>query len=84
MFATFNFLPHTRLIPIQKIKMEPMSDRYAIAVTVIIGEINFAKSVIAPSKTKTGIAENTAPFPMEEVITAIMIQSRTDLTASVE
>ena len=68
----------------QKIKTEPISDKYAIAVAVIIGETNFAKSVIAPSKTKTGIAENTAPFPIEEVMTATIIQSNTDLTARVE
>ena len=68
----------------QKIRTEPISERYASAAGVISGETSFARSVIAPSKTKTGIAEKIAPFPIAEVITATIIKSRTDLTAKVE
>ena len=84
MFATLNFLPHTRFTPMQNISTEPMSDRYATAVAVITGERSRASSVMTPSKAKTGSAEKAAPLPMEDVITAMMMKSSTDFTASVE
>ena len=68
----------------QKIRTEPISDRYASAVGVMIGETSLASSVIAPSNTNTGMAENIAPFPREDVITATMMKSNTDFTARVE
>ena len=55
-----------------------------MAVAVIRGEINFASRVMHPSNTKTGIAEKIAPFPMEDVITAMMMASKTVFTARVE
>ena len=84
MFATLIFLPQTKLIPIQKIKTEPIKEAYATVVSVIIGDIKRASRVIPPSKINTGIAEKAHPFPMDEVIATIMIKSKTDFTASVE
>ena len=83
-FATFNFLPKTKLIPTQKISTEPIKDKYEIAVSVITGDTNLASNVIQPSNTNTGIAEKAAPFPIDDVITATIINSKTDLTANVE
>ena len=77
MFATLIFLPQTKLIPIQNIKTEPIKEAYATAVSVIIGDIKRASRVIPPSKINTGIAEKAHPCPMDEVITAVMIKSKT-------
>ena len=83
-FATLIFLPQTKFIPIQKIKTEPIKDKYATAVSVITGDIRRASKVMHPSNINTGIAEKVQPFPIDDVITAIMIKSKTDFTASVE
>ena len=48
------------------------------------GAIRRASSVIDPSKIRIGIAEKALPFPREDVMTAMMIKSSTDFTASVE
>ena len=48
------------------------------------GAITFASSVTPPSNRTTGIAEKAAPFPIEDVITIMMMKSSTDFTASVE
>ena len=42
-----------------------------------------ASKVMEPSKINTGIAEKIHPFPMEDVMTAIMIRSKTDFTARI-
>ncbi len=55
-----------------------------MAVSVMIGATSRDSSVMAPSNTKTGMAEKAQPLPMEEVMTATMMQSSTDLTARVE
>lgn len=78
------FLPQTKFTPIQKIKTEPIRDKYATAVSVITGDISRANRVRQPSKTNTGIAEKAQPFPIDDVITAMIIKSKTDFTASVE
>ncbi len=83
-FATRIVFPQTRFTPTQKINTEPISDKYAVARSVITGATSLASKVIAPSTANTGIAENAQPFPSEEVITAIMMKSSTDFTASVE
>ena len=61
-FATLIFLPHTRLTPTQKIKIEPTKDRFAKAASVITGLITLASTVTLPCKIATGIAENAQPF----------------------
>ena len=50
----------------------------------MIGAISLASSVMLPSKANTGIAEKAHPFPMDDVMTATMMKSSTDFTASVE
>ena len=47
-FATRTFLPHTRFRPTQKIRIEPISERFASAASVISGRISRASRVIAP------------------------------------
>ena len=84
MFATRSFLPHTRFTPTQKIKIEPIIDKFERASCVIIGLTNLASNVIEPWKIPTGIAEKIQPFPIAHVITIIMIKSRTALVASME
>ena len=84
MFATLTFLPHTRFTPTQNISSEPTSDRYDIAVSVIIGATSRASSVMPPSNTNTGITENMQPRPIAEVMTAMMMKSITAFTARVE
>ena len=49
-FATLTFFPHTRLIPTQKIRIEPIRDRFDRAVSVIIGLISLARQVIEGQK----------------------------------
>ncbi len=82
--ATRSFFPHTRLMPTQKIKIEPIIDKFDSAVCVITGLISRASNVMEPWKIPTGIAEKIHPFPMAHVITIIMIKSRTALVASIE
>ena len=68
----------------QKIKTEPIRDRYEIAVSVMTGATRRASSVILPSKTNTGMAEKIQPRPLAEVMTAMIRKSKTDFTARVE
>ena len=83
-FATFTFFPKTRLMPTQKISTFPTSDRFASAPSVMTGRISPASAVMLPCSTATGIAENAAPFPMELLITIMMIRSSTALVARME
>ena len=83
-FATLTFFPHTRLIPTQKIRIEPIRDRFDRAVSVIIGLISLARQVIEPWKSSTGIAENIQPLPNEQVITIIIIRSRIAFVVNME
>ena len=55
-----------------------------MARSVITGATSRASRVMSPSKIRTGIAENAQPLPRDEVITAMMMKSSTDLTARVE
>ena len=48
------------------------------------GATSLASRVMLPSKSRIGMAEKAAPLPREEVMTAMIIKSRTDLTARVE
>ena len=82
--ATLIFLAQTKLMPIQKINTEPIKDKYATAVSVIIGDIKRASKVMQPSKTNTGIAENVQPFPIDDAIMRTMIKSRIAFATSVE
>ena len=41
-------LSHIKFIPTQKISIEPMSDKYAIASVVIIPNINLDNNTIEP------------------------------------
>lgn len=59
MFATRMVFPQTRFTPTQKISTEPMSERWKIAISVMIGETSLAGKVMVPSNTRTGIAEHT-------------------------
>ena len=72
--ATLIFLPQTKFNPTQKMSIEPINDKLDNAAPVIIGFINFARQVIEPCKMATGIAEKTHPFPIEPVITIIIIR----------
>ena len=83
-FATLTFLPQTRLMPTQKISTFPTMDRFARAIAVMTGRRSPAKAVILPCKIATGIAEKTAPRPIEQLMTIIMIKSSTDLVARME
>ena len=60
MFATRMLLSQTRFTPTQKIRIEPMSERYAIAISVMTGETSLASMVMTPSKTRTRMAENAS------------------------
>ncbi len=82
-FATLSCWLRIKFRPTQKIKMEPIRDIYWTASAVIRGEMRFASKVMEPSKKKTGMAEKAQPFPMEEVMTAMIMKSRTDLTARI-
>ena len=83
-FATLTFFPQTRFTPTQKINIDPISERYPTAKSVINGATSRASKVMEPSNKSTGIAENAQPFPMVEVITAMIMKSSTDFTAMVE
>lgn len=84
MFATFIFLPHTRFTPIEKIMTDPISDRYSTASVVTNGETRLARSVIKNCMTNTGSTEKAEPIPIDEVIIAMIMKSKTDLSTSVE
>ena len=75
-FATRIFLPQTRLMPTQNIRIEPMVDKFPRAASVISGLISTARAVMLPWKMPTGIAEKMQPLPREQVMTIIMIRSR--------
>ena len=62
--------------------MEPISERYDMANSVIIGEISLAISVIVPSNANTGMAEKALPFPRDDVMTTMIMKSRTAFIAS--
>ena len=64
MFATRMVFPQTRFTPTQKISTEPMSERWKIAISVMIGETSLASKVMVPSNTRTGIAEHTRLLAM--------------------
>lgn len=49
-FATFSFFSHNRLIPTQKISIEPVRERLESAPSVMTGWIALARSVITPWK----------------------------------
>ena len=82
--ATRIFFPQIRLIPTQKISMEPIIDKLERASFVIIGLASFASKVIDPCKTATGMAEKIQPFPMAQVMTIIMMKSSIALVAKTE
>ena len=63
--ATRSSLPQTRLTPTQKIKIEPISERYETASSVRAGASSWARSVTAPSSTNTGMAEKMQPLPSD-------------------
>lgn len=48
MFTTRIFLFQTRLMPMQKIMIDPVSDRFASACSVISGWMSLASSVMHP------------------------------------
>ena len=64
--------------------MEPIRDRYCMARSVMTGFKKEAKTVIKPSKTSTGMDENPAPFPSEQVMTMIMMKSKTAFVARID
>ena len=82
--ATFTFFPHTRLMPTQKISTFHTRDRFDSALSVIRGRTTPARTVMLPWNTATGISEKTAPLPMEQLITIMMIRSRIAFVASTE
>ena len=71
--ATRSSLLQTRLTPTQKIKIEPISERYETASSVRAS--SWAGSVTAHSSTNTGMAEKMQPLPIEAVMTRIMTAS---------
>ena len=71
-------------MPTQKIRIEPMRERLLSAASVISGRIRPARAVILPWKSATGMAEKMQPLPMEQVMTIMMIRSRTALVARME
>ena len=58
MFATLNFLPHIKFTPTQKIKIEPVNDKFTIACSVNKGNIkNLNVHSLIPNQYRTiGIA----------------------------
>lgn len=83
-FATRIFFFHIRLIPTQKIRMEPIIDTFDNASGIIRGRTRRASKVTSPWKIATGIAENRQPFPIAAVITIMMIRSRIALVTRME
>lgn len=84
MLATSNFFPKTKLIPTQKISIDPVMERYSRAFVVKIGSMNTARSVILPWKSPTGIAEKAHPIPNDAVSMKIMTKSKMDLAARID
>ena len=83
--ATLIFvLSHTRFTPTQKISIFPTSERLLRVASVISGSMHVAKRVTEPCRIPTGIAEKIHPFPIEAVITHIIIQSRIAFVKRVE
>lgn len=78
------FFPQIRFTPMQKIKMDPVKDMSASPSSVRNGSMSFASSVITPWNIPTGIAEKIHPFPMDAVMIATMIMSRTAFAAKIE
>ena len=75
---------NTRLIPTQKISILPTKERLLRAVSVMIGSILLAKRVTEPWRRATGMAEKIHPFPIEAVITQIIIKSKIAFVNKVE
>ena len=63
MLATRNLLPKARLIPTQKMRMEPRKDRLSMMSWLKTGASSPAHRVTAPWSTPTGRAEKMAPRP---------------------
>ena len=70
-----NVLPQMRFTPTQKMRAEPTRDKFAIALSVIIGFISLARRVMHPCRMNTGIAEKIVPLPMDEAITRTITES---------
>ena len=77
-------LGHTRLMPTQKIRIFPTSERLFSTASVIKPDSTTARAVMAPYSTATGINENTQPLPMEDAMMSTMIKSRIAFATSVE
>ena len=75
-FATLIRFPQIRLVPTQKISIEPVSDMLDKACSVMKGSTSRASSVMDPWKIPTGMAEKIQPFPMDAVMIIIIIRSR--------
>ena len=85
MFATLILVfSKNKFTPTQKISIFPTKERLLSAASVMIGSIPFARSVTDPCKIATGMAEKIQPFPMDAVMTQIIIRSRMALVRSVE
>ena len=81
--ASLIILPQPRLTPTQKIRSEPTRDIASSMELVINAEMELANNVIEPYSNNTGIAEKIHPFPILDVITAIIIKSRIVFTQSI-
>ena len=74
----------TKLIPTQKISIFPTKERLVSAASVMMGSMLLAKSVTLPCRSATGMAEKMHPFPMEAVITQMIIKSKIAFVRRVE
>ena len=61
------------------INNDPIADISPITCAVRSGATKFAKSVIDPCKTKTGMAASITPKPIEEAKTTDDVKSSRDL-----
>ena len=77
------FWSKSRLMPTQKIRIDPTNDRLFKAVLVMIGAINEDKRVMLPCKSPTETNENKQPLPRLAVMTIMIIKSSTDLAMRV-
>ena len=82
-FATLMVFSQTRLIPTQKIKIFPTSDRLFNTGSVIIPASTTARAVTDPYRAATGIKEKMHPFPMDDAIINTIIKSRIPLATNV-
>ena len=83
MLATRKVLGQIRLMPMQKMRIEPTVERLASAAAVMSGCKKLASRVRAPWSASTGIAAKMQPLPIDVVMVHTSRASMAPLIASV-